>query len=134
MTQEIREIHYGDSDTLISFYLKRNSNATPPVLTAKDLTGRVAGDIKFKLYNAATGVNTIPLTATGVTFSADSSGLVHYDFSTGNTIAAGYYDGFFVDNPSGQPDTYPLKPGDLRIWIHSDTQTAHEAYEAALEA
>lgn len=130
MIQEIRRIHYGDSETLISFYLKRNN--TSGVLTAVDLTGRVAGDIKFKLYNAADDVNTIPLTATGVTFSTDSTGLVHYDFATGNEIAAGYYNGFFVDNAAGQPDTYPIEPGELRIEISSDTQTAKEAYEAAL--
>ena len=132
MTQEIRKIHYGDSQTLISFYVKRNNTAG--VATAVDLTSRVAGDIKFKLYNAADAVNTIPLTATGVTFTADTTGLVHYDFATGNTIAAGYYNGFFVINPSGQPDTFPIDPGGLRIEISSDTQTAKAAYEAAVAA
>ena len=130
MTQEIRDIHYGDSQTLISFHLKRNNTAG--VLTAVDLTSRVAGDIKFKLFNAADGVNTVPITATGVTFTADSSGLVHYDFATGNTIAAGYYNGFFVVNPAGQTDTYPIEPGELRIRISSDTQTAAVAYAAAV--
>lgn len=132
MTQEIRDIHYGDSRTLISFYLKQEN--TSGVLTAVDLTNAVAGDIKFKLFNAATGENTIPLTATGVTFSANTSGLVHYDFATGNTIAAGKYHGFFRFVQGSEPDTFPLKPGDLVINIHSDTQTAEQAYDASVAA
>ena len=132
MTQEIREIHYGDSKTLISFVLKRNNTAG--VLTAVDLTGYSAGDIKFKAFNAADGVNTISLTATGVTFAAHTTGVVHYDFVTANTIAAGYYNGFFVDTKTTEIDTFPLKPGELRIEISSDTVTAEEAYEAAVLA
>ena len=129
MTQEIREIHYGDSKTLISFILKKNDKAG--VLTAIDLTGYVSGDIQFKLFNSADGVNTIPLTSTGVTFAADATGLVHYDFPTANTIAAGVYHGFFKDMKSSEGDTYPIKPGELRIEISSDTQTAEQAYRKA---
>jgi len=132
MIQEIRKIQTTDSRTLISFYLKQNN--TSGVLAAVDLTGLSSGAIKFEMFNAATGVETIAATTTGVTFSADSTGLVHYQFATPMAIPAGYYNAFFLLTVSGKTDHFPVEPGELRIEVNSHSQTAEEAYQAAVDA
>ena len=129
MTQEIARIHTTDTYVKIAHTLKRKNEAG--VLTAEDLTLAVAGDIKFKMFNAATGVEVIALTATGVTFTASDAGSVEYDFSAAGVLSAGYFNGFYVREVSGQTIHFPIDPGGLRIEISSDTQTAREAYYAA---
>ena len=130
MTQEIARIHTTDTYTLIAYTLKRKNSAG--VLTAEDLTGLSAGAVQFKMFNAATGVEVIALTATGVTFSADSTGAVEYDFSAAGVLNAGYYDAFFVVTKSSQTIHFPIDPGGLRVEISSDTVKALEAYRAAI--
>ena len=128
MSQEIRTVMSGDTRTLISMYLKQPNTAG--VLTAVDLTGLVSGDVQFEMYNAADAVNTIAVSATGVTFSADDTGQANYQFQS--TIAAGLYNGFFVLTVDGKTDHFPFKPGLLRIEISDHSQTAQEAYAAAV--
>ena len=130
MTQEIRKVQTTDSRTLISFTLKQNNPAG--VLTTVNLTGLTLGAIKFELFDAATGAEVIAATTTGVTFSADSTGLVNYQFDTPMTIPAGYYNGFFLLTVSGKTDHFPVEPGGLRIEVNSHTQAAKDAYRAAL--
>jgi hypothetical protein len=99
------------------------------VLTAVDLTGLT---VQFKLVNAATGATEIALTSTGVTVTTAATGQVQYDFSAAGVDTAGVYWGTFVVTQSGETDAFPVRTQDLRILIDSDTQTAEEAYQAAL--
>ena len=130
MVQEIREVFATDSRTLISFYLKQDN--TTGVATAADLTGLTSGAVKFELWNAATGVETLAATATGVTFSADSTGLANYQFATPMEIAAGYYYGYFLLTVSGKTDHFPKNTGELLVKVSTHAQTAKAAYEAAV--
>ena len=130
MTQEIARIHTTDTYTLISYTLKRKNSAG--VLTDEDLTGLSAGAVQFKMFNAATGAEVVALTSTGVTFTADNTGAVEYDFSAAGVLSAGYYDAFFVVTKSAETIHFPIDPGELRIELSSDTQKAREAYQAAL--
>ena len=130
MTKEIRKVMSGDTRTLISMYLKQPNTAG--VLTAADLTGLASGAIQFEMYNAADDTETIALTSTGVTFSADTTGQVNYQFQS--TIAAGIYNAWFVLTESAKPDHFPLEPGLFQVYISDHTQTAQEAYDAAVLA
>jgi len=113
MSQEVRRVFTGDSRTLISMYLKQ-ANASG-VLTAVDLTGLSSGAVQFEMYDAATHASVIALTATGVTFSADATGLVNYMFTTPVTIPAGFYDAWFVLTVAGKTDHFPAGNETLRI-------------------
>jgi hypothetical protein len=110
-------------------YLKQINAAG--VLTAVDLTGLTSGAVMFEMWNAADGTETLAATATGVTFTADATGLVNYQFPTPMLIAAGFYNAFFVLTVSGKTDHFPVEPGGLRIEVSDHTQTALEAYRAA---
>jgi len=126
MTPELARIHTTDTYIKIAYTLKRKNEAG--TLTAEDLTGLSAGDLKFKMLNAATGAEVIALTATGVTFTASTAGTVEYDFSAAGVLIPGYFNGFFVLTKSAQTIHFPIDPGGLRIEISSDTQTAEVAY------
>jgi hypothetical protein len=130
MSAEVRKIQTTDSRTSISFYLKQES--TSGVLTAVDLTGLTSGAVKFEMFNAATDVETLALTVTGVTFSADATGLVNYEFPTPMVFPAGYYNAFFVLTVATKTDHFPVYPGGLRIEINSHVLSAKDAYEAAI--
>ena len=130
MSQEIRKVHTTDNRTLISMILKQPN--TSGVLTAVDLTGLSTGAVQFEMFNAADGTEVIALTSTGVTFSSDTSGLVHYQFTSPMSIAAGYYNGFFVLTESTLTDHFPIVPGELRIEVSDHAQTAQAAYRAAV--
>jgi len=113
MSREIRKVHKTDSRTIVSMYLKQR-NAAGTANDAVDLTGLSSGAVKFKMYNAATGVEVIALTSTGVTFTADSSGLVNYEFQS-PTFNAGIYNAFFVLTVSGKTDHFPVEPGEFQV-------------------
>jgi len=130
MTQEIARIHTTDTYIKIAYTLKRKNEAG--TLTAEDLTSVIAGELKLKMYNAATGTEVIAITATGVTFTASTAGSVEYDFSAAGVMAAGYFNAFFVLTKSSQTIHFPIDPGGLRIEISSDTETAEVAYWAAV--
>ncbi len=130
MTQEIRRIQATDSRTKISFVLKQED--TTGVLTPVDLAGLTSGAVQFEMWNAATDVETLPLTVTGVTFSADSTGVVNYEFPTPMVFPAGYYNGFFVLTVATKTDHFPVYPGGLRIEINSHILSAKDAYESAI--
>lgn len=132
MSAEVRKIQTTDSRTSISFYLKQES--TTGVLTAVNLTGLTSGAVKFEMWNAATDAETLPLTATGVTFSADATGLVNYELPTPMAFPAGIYNGFFVLTVASKTDHFPVYPGGLRIEISSHILSAKEAYAAAVAA
>jgi hypothetical protein len=110
-------------------YLKQQ-NAAGTALSAVDLTGLTSGAVKFKMFNAATGAEAIAETATGVTFSADTTGLVNYTFQS-PTFAAGFYNAFFVLTVAGKTDHFPVEPGEFRIEISDDTTKAVEAFDEA---
>ena len=131
-TAQIHKRHVTDTLKLLSFTLQSENLAG--TMTALDLTNAVSGDVKFKMINAADGTTTIALTATGVTFNADTTGTGDYDFSAAGVLTAGIYHGFVVFTDTAETDHYPYKPGDLVIEIHSDTQSAQAAYEAAKQA
>jgi len=132
MSQEVRRVFTGDSRTLISMYLKQ-ANASG-VLTAVDLTGLSSGAVQFEMYDAATHASVIALTATGVTFSADATGLVNYMFTTPVTIPAGFYDAWFVLTVAGKTDHFPAGNETLRIEVRDHSQTGRDAYQAVVDA
>ncbi|MFN6189357.1 MAG: hypothetical protein ACK52I_26790 [Pseudomonadota bacterium] len=88
--------------------------------------------MQFKMLNAATGAAEVALTSTGVTVTTAATGQVQYDFSAAGVDTAGIYWGTFVVTQSSETDSFPVRTQDLKICIDSDTQTAEEAYQAAL--
>ena len=130
MAPEIEDrIHTTDTYITISKTLKRKNEAG--TLTAEDLTGLVAGHIKFKMFNAGTGVESVALTATGVTFTASTAGAAEYDFSAAGVLTAGIFNAFLVVTKSSQTIHFPSRTKGWIIGIDSDTETAEEAYKAA---
>ena len=127
MTQQTHRRRTGDTRTVLPVALVQPN--TSGVLTAVDLTGLT---VQFKMVNAATGATEIALTSTGVTVTTAATGQVQYDFSGAGVDTAGVYWGTFVVTQGGETDAFPVRTQDLRILIDSDTQTAEEAYQAAL--
>ena len=127
MSQQIHRRRVGDTRTVLPVALVQPN--TSGVLTAVDLTGLT---VAFKMINAATGATEIALTSTGVTVTTAATGQVQYDFSGAGVDTAGVYWGTFVVTQSSETDSFPVRTQDLRILIDSDTQTAEEAYQAAL--
>jgi hypothetical protein len=86
------------------------------------------------MVNAATGAVKIAKTSTGVSVVTAASGTVNYDFSAGGVDTAGIFYGTFTVTQSGETDAFPVKRMDLKILIDSATQTAQQAYDAAVAA
>ena len=122
-------IHTTDTYVKIAKTLKRKNEAG--TLTAEDLTNAVVGDVKFKMFNAATGAEAVALTATGVTFTASTAGAAEYDLSAAGVLTPGIFNAFLVVTKSGQTIHFPSRTKGWIIGIDSDTQTAEEAYQAA---
>ena len=127
MTQQIHRRRVGDTRTVLPVTLQQPDSAG--VLQAVNLTGLT---LQFKMVNAATGATKIALTGTGVTVTTAASGQAQYDFSAAGVDAAGVYWGTFVVTQSSETDSFPVRTQDLKICIDSETQTAEEAYQAAL--
>src|SRR3990172_1642643 len=98
-------------DTL---YMKRNdlqpyyyARAIESTGAAIDLTGAT---ITFMMKNSDTGVIKINPTTTGVTVTAASSGLLHYQWASGNTNTTGTYAIEFEVTPAaGGKFTLPIE-------------------------
>ena len=129
MTQQIHRRHVDDTRTLLYATLVQ-PNASG-VDTAVNLTGLT---VKFKMVDAADGTVVIAETATGVTVETAASGTVKYDFSAAGVNVAGVFHAWFVVYDGIESDHFPVRRQGLKVMIDSDTQTAEEAYEAALEA
>lgn len=129
MSQQQHRRRVGDTRTLLYATLVQPN--TSGVDTVINLTGLT---VKFSMVNAATDTVEIVETDTGVTVETAASGTVKYDFSAAGVDTAGIYNAWFVIYDGVEKDHVPVKRQDLRILIDSDTQTAEEAYEAALEA
>ncbi len=130
MTQKLHRIHTSDTRTVLSVTLQQPNSSG--VLTAVDLTGLT---MKFKMINRADGTTAIALTTTGVSVVVAASGTVNYDFSAAGVLTAGMYNGYFVAETAGtETDHFPARQDGLRIAIDSDTQTAEQAYAAAVAA
>jgi hypothetical protein len=94
-----------------------------------DLTGMT---VEFKMINRADNSVAIEQTATGVTVTSAATGQVQYDFSASGVDTAGIYNAWFVVTDSGETDHFPVRQDGLRVLIDSDTQTAEQAFEAAI--
>jgi hypothetical protein len=127
MTQQVHRRHTTDTRTVLPASLVQPNESG--VDTAVDLTGKT---VAFKMVNTATGATTIALTTSGVTVTTAATGQVQYDFSSAGVLTAGRYRGFFVVTQSSETDHFPVRADGLLILIDSDTQTAEQAYEAAL--
>jgi len=121
------ERRVGDTTKVYSAVLTYKSTAG--VDTAKDLTGL---SVTFTMINAATGVAKV--SAAAATIVTAASGIVKYDFVAADVDTAGVYWGSFVVTETAETDTYPASPAQGPIWIHAASQTAQQAYRAALEA
>lgn len=119
----------GDTAKVYSAILKYKDTATPPADQVKNLTGL---SVTFTMINAATGATKV--SAAAATIVTAASGIVSYDFQSDDVDTAGIYWGSFKVTESAETDTYPASPCEGPIWIHSATQTAQQAYDAALEA
>ena len=117
----------GDTTKVYSAVLTYKN--TSGVDTAKDLTGL---SVTFTMINAATGVEKV--SAAAATIVTAASGIVSYDFQAADVDTAGIYWGTFKVTESAETDSYPATPNEGPIWIHSATQTAQQAYQAALAA
>jgi hypothetical protein len=128
MTQnKPHERRVGDTTKVYSAVLTAKS--TSGVDTAKDVTGLT---VTFTMINAATGA--VKVSAQAATIVTAASGIVKYDFVSADVDTAGVYWGTFVVTESAETDSYPASPAQGPIWIHAASQTAQQAYRAALEA
>ena len=127
MTQVIHRRRVGDLRTVLPVTLKQADESG--VLQAVNLTGLT---VQFSMIDAATGTTKIAATSTGVTVVTAASGTVNYDFSSAGVDTAGIYWGTFRVTQSGETDAFPVASKGLKICIDSATQTAEEAYAAAL--
>jgi len=127
MSQVVHRRRVGDTRTVLPVTLQQANESG--VLTAVDLTGLT---VAFSMVNAATGATKIAATSTGVSVVTAASGTVNYDFSAGGVDTAGVYYGTFRVTQSGETDAFPVAQKGLKICIDSATQTAEEAYAAAL--
>lgn len=126
-TNKPHERRVGDTTKVYSAILKYKDTATPPVDQVKNLTGL---SVTFTMINAATGVAKV--SAAAATIVTAASGIVSYDFQAANVDTAGIYWGSFIVTESAETDTYPASPCEGPIWIHSASQTAQQAYAAAV--
>jgi hypothetical protein len=121
--------HITDTRTLLSVTLQQRGETG--TLAAVNLTGLATP--QFKLVNAATGVEAIAATSTGVTVDDATAGEVSYRFSSGGVDEAGIYWGYFIATQTSRTDHFPVDPGGLIVEISSDTITAQAAYRVQLE-
>ena len=122
------EIRPGNTLAVLESILKRKG--TDGVLAVRDLTGSTS--VKFSMVNAATGVTTIDEEA--ATIVTANAGLVRFTFSEAQVATPGIYHYTWTEYVSTAHASYPVRTRDGVIWIHSATQTAQQAYQAALEA
>ena len=127
MSQAVHRRRVGDTRTVLPVTLQQANESG--VLTAVDLTGL---SVTFSMVNAATGATKIAATSTGVSVVTAASGTVNYDFSAAGVDTAGVYYGTFRVTQSSETDAFPVASKGLKICIDSTTQTAEEAYAAAL--
>ena len=127
MSQVIHRRRVGDLRTVLPVTLQQ-PDATG-LLQPVDLTGLT---VTFAMVNAATGATKIAATSTGVSVVSAVAGTVNYDFSAGGVDTAGIYWGTFRVSQSGETDAFPVAMKGLKICIDSATQTAEEAYAAAV--
>ena len=119
------ERRVGDTQQTYSAILQAKN--TSGVMVPKDLTGL---SVTFSMVNAATGATKV--SGQPATIVTAASGIVSYDFATADVNTPGIYWGRFTVTQSSETNTYPADPTDGIIWIHGHTQTAQQAYEAAL--
>ena len=126
-TNTPHERRVGDTAKVFSAILTHKNIAG--VDTVKDLTGL---SVTFTMHNAATAG--IKVNAAAAAIVTALSGIVQYDFAAADVDTAGVYWGSFIVTESAETDTYPASPEEGPIWIHSATQTAMQAYQAAVSA
>lgn len=117
------------SDTLVVLAVELYRLNASGVEAAADLTGDT---VTFTMVNAATG--TVVVNAASATVTDATNGLCHYDFQSADVTTAGVYWYTFRQVESTEKASFPVNPKQGVVWIHSDTQTAQEAYRAAIEA
>ncbi len=120
--------HTTDTAPVTSVTLKRRNEAGT-AYEAADLTGKT---VKFKAFNAATGAAVVSETVTGVTVETAASGTVKYDWLSAGAANAGIMRCFFVAYDGSETEHFPSKRDGLLVGFDSDTETAEQAYQAAL--
>lgn len=111
MATERHELSVGDTLTPLAVQLKqRNASG---VLTAVDLSGLT---VKFTMVDSSGGM-VVAETPTGVTVTAAATGLVQYDFQSGDVDTAGTFYGWFTVYNGSEKDTYPAGGRKLVIVI-----------------
>ena len=121
-------IRVGDTLVVLESELKRKG--TDGILAVRDLTGSTS--VKFSMVNAATGVTTID--EESATIVTPNAGLVRFAFSESQVGTPGIYHYTWTEYVNTAHASYPVRTTDGVIEIYSATQTAQEAYQAALEA
>ena len=127
MSQVVHRRRVGDLRTVLPVTLQQ-PDATG-LLQPVDLTGLT---VTFSMVDAATGATKVAATSTGVSIVSAVAGTVNYDFSAAGVDTAGVYWGTFKVTQSGETDAFPVATKGLKILIDSATQTAEEAYAAAV--
>lgn len=125
--QDPQRRRVGDILTPLYVTLQEKSNAG--VLGAYNLTGKT---LKFKMTNAATGVVKVAESTTGVTVETAASGTAYKTFLAADVDTAGIFNCAFVAYDGSASNHFPAALRDLQLYIDSWTETAEEAYEAAL--
>lgn len=122
------EIRPGNTVVALESVLKRKG--TDGILAVRDLTSSTS--VKFSMVNAADG--TVVINEEAATIVTANAGLVRFTFSALQVATAGIYYYTWTEYVSTAHASYPVRTRDGVIWIHSATQTAREAYQAALDA
>ena len=117
----------GDLREALAVYIKADNEAV--VLTAENLTGK---SVTFTMVNMADG--TTKVSAAAATIDDAATGKASYDFVTADADTAGKYAASFIVTESSETSHFPAAQRDLVVLFDSDTQTAEEAYEAAVAA
>ena len=123
--QQIHRRRQGDTRTVLPVTLQQPDSIG--VLQPVNLTGL---SVSFTMVNAAT--NATKVSAASATIVTAASGTVNYDFQSADVDTPGVYWGTFTVTQSGETDAFPVAQKGLKILIDGNTQTAEEAYTAAI--
>lgn len=122
------EIQAGNTTVPLEAYLQRRNMSNTP--EACPLSGKT---VTFTMINKATGAEKVSSQSATVVTAA--TGHVRYAWSsTAEVNVAGIYRTRWDVTDTGKVASFPVNPVQCEVWIHSATQTAEEAYRAALES
>ena len=117
----------GDTRTPLYVLLQQENEAG--TLAAVDLTGLT---VSVRIVDGATGTVIVAATSTGVTVTDAAAGKVTYTLPDAAVVAAGYLFVSFIVTSAGKTDHFPVLHNELQLRVCSHTESAKDAYDAAV--